>query len=642
MRMLPLGLFVGTLLLYLATLTKVHTFDALSYVLSVERKPWQEVFHPHHLAYGPLGALALALGRALGFTGGAALPMQVINALAGALGAAQLHRVIARATGRADLGLAAALVLVSSYAYWYYAVEIEVYTVAALFLILCLGLMARERPPTLRDMALLGLAQGGATLFHQTNALICVPVLIWLLGQRQRQPRGLLQPGLPLLLLAYGAALGAMVILPYLWVGFGVSRFDSIAAFITWMTEYARTGWWGGPVTANTWARLGQGLSETLTPVGGGWIWLLLGVAAGGALLTRSTARPPSLSPMITALLVWLAVYGAFFTWWEPDNIEFWIAALPPLLLLLAIALGRLRPWHPLVLLVCGAALLQGGLNLGAIQRRGDPTTDLQRDIARALAASSTPADLLIVPDGLQELYLPYYERREQFVSLNQAIFDAGGDWGAACDLIQARVELARHAGATALIAEEALRPPPELLARQQISQPQVDACFAPYQSEVVALDLPPNVPRYMRLPFAQELADGPGWRLGATPLGWLAANMTDAQFAGGWQLVPGSDPSLTSPLLRIDTAAFQTLEIRMASATQARDAQVFFIGEDGRADEARALRWELRSGPDMQTYRLDLRGAPGWGGVVTRLRIDPVGVGDGGAIVVESIRLVR
>jgi len=51
-------LFVLTLLLYLATLTQVHTFDALSYVTSVERKPWTEVFHPHHLAYGPLGALA--------------------------------------------------------------------------------------------------------------------------------------------------------------------------------------------------------------------------------------------------------------------------------------------------------------------------------------------------------------------------------------------------------------------------------------------------------------------------------------------------------------------------------------------------------------------------------------------------------
>src|SRR5689334_17256232 len=75
----PVALFLLTFAIYLATLTQVHTFDALSYVTSVERKPWTEVFHPHHLAYGPLGVLALHAGRALGYVGGAALPMQVMN-----------------------------------------------------------------------------------------------------------------------------------------------------------------------------------------------------------------------------------------------------------------------------------------------------------------------------------------------------------------------------------------------------------------------------------------------------------------------------------------------------------------------------------------------------------------------------------
>src|SRR6185503_3638229 len=124
-------------------LTQVHTFDALSYVTSVERKPWTEVFHPHHLAYGPLGVLALHAGRALGYTGGAALPMQVLNALAGALGVALFYATVRRVTRRDDLALTSALLLGSGYAYWYYAIEIEVYTVATLFLIFCLGIMTR-------------------------------------------------------------------------------------------------------------------------------------------------------------------------------------------------------------------------------------------------------------------------------------------------------------------------------------------------------------------------------------------------------------------------------------------------------------------------------------------------------------------
>src|SRR5260221_13691175 len=94
----PVVLCLLTFAIYLTTLTQVHTFDALSYVTSVERKPWTEVFHPHHLAYGPLGVLALHVGQALGYTGGAALPMQVVNALAGALGVALFYAIVRRIT----------------------------------------------------------------------------------------------------------------------------------------------------------------------------------------------------------------------------------------------------------------------------------------------------------------------------------------------------------------------------------------------------------------------------------------------------------------------------------------------------------------------------------------------------------------
>src|SRR6266498_4134824 len=108
---LQILLFILTFLLYLATLTYVHTFDALSYVTSVERKPWTEVFHPHHLAYEPLGAVALHLGRLLGYTGGTALPMQLLNAFAGSLSMALFLKLVRRMTERADVALTAALLL---------------------------------------------------------------------------------------------------------------------------------------------------------------------------------------------------------------------------------------------------------------------------------------------------------------------------------------------------------------------------------------------------------------------------------------------------------------------------------------------------------------------------------------------------
>jgi hypothetical protein len=602
------------------------------------------------LGYGPLGALALALGRFFGYPGGAALPMQGINSLAGALGVALVYRLVLRVVGRRDVALALALMLAGSYAYWYYAVEIEVYTVATLLLIACLLVMARPGRPTLARMALLGLAQAGAVLFHQTNVLLCVPVLVWALaswraGQEREHPWQLVRG-----LAVYGLVLGLAIVLPYLWVGFGVSGFRTLDAFVAWMTEYVRTGWWGGPLTSDTWGRLATGLADTLAVGSGGWIGLaLVGLALVGVGMGvwRNGAGLPEQQmagrwrPLGLGLVVWLLVYGGFFTWWEADNIEFWIASLPPMLLLVALALGNVRRWGLVIWLVFGLAGVMIWGNLDAIRRRGDAATDLQRVVALALAERSTPADLLIVPDGLQELYLPYYQQRENFISLNQAIFDANGDWNAACVAIQQRIEMARYAGATALIADQALHPPPLLLTRHRLIQAQVDACFARYSAELLPMTLPPLVPPYVRLPFARELAVGPGWQLGVSQLGWQAANVTNQRFDDGWRFVPGSDPNLISPLLQIDTASYRAITIRLANGTQAHDAQLFLIGADGRADETHSLRWTLRPGTEMQTYTLELQGVLGWQGTVTRLRIDPVGVGDGGEMRVQSVRLV-
>jgi hypothetical protein len=220
-------------------------------------------------------------------------------------------------------------------------------------------------------------------------------------------------------------------------------------------------------------------------------------------------------------------------------------------------------------------------------------------------------------------------------------LFDAGGDWGAACAAIRGRVATALHAGATTLIADEALAPPAELLARHRLAAGDVAACFVPFQYFLRPLELPPSVPRYLRLPRADELAAGEGWRFDAFALGWRAANVSDERFEDGWRFRPGSDPALLSPLLTLDATKYEALEVRLANDAGARDAQLFFAGPDGRIDERRSVRWELAASDEATTYHLELRGAPGWGGTITRLRLDPVGVGGGGYVRVDFIRLV-
>lgn len=639
--LVPIALFVGVLAIYLATLTQVHTFDALSYVTGVERKPWTEVLHPHHLAYGPLGTLALTLGQLLGYEGGAAVPMQTVNALAGAGGVALFYIIVRRVTQRADLGLLAALLLAGAFAYWYYAVEIEVYTVASLFLLFALLLLIEiHGRPTYKACVWLGVAQGGAILFHQTNVLFCVPVAVAFLMIDWRRAVALKGRSASRLLSAwavYAVALALMVGLPYLFAGVVVSGFRSLDAYIAWLTEYARTGWWGGPLTLDKWTRLGTGVSETLAQPAGALLWLLL----VGLLVAHLQSLIRSRRWLVGVLLAWLVVYGAFFFWWEPDNVEFWIASLPPVLLLLMLALRRERRWGPGVWIGISVAVTAIGMNYDVINRRGDPTTDLQRVIAAALSERSEPADLLLIPDGLLELYLPYYERHDNFVSLNQALFDNGGDWGRACQALRERIDTTRYAGAAVLVADEVLRPQAILLERHRLTQTQIDDCFAQYRPSLRPLPMPSQAPVYWQASNAQTLADADGWRFTFSAEGWRGANLENSAFDGGWRFTPGVDPALTSPLLNLDASRYRAIIIQMANETGARDAQLFFSGADGQIDEVRSLRWTLEPTTDLVTYELDLRGVAGWEGIIMRLRIDPVGVGDGGAMRIEAVRLV-
>ncbi|MBC8077814.1 MAG: hypothetical protein H7Y32_17190 [Chloroflexales bacterium] len=345
--------------------------------------------------------------------------------------------------------------------------------------------------------------------------------------------------------------------------------------------------------------------------------------------------------------VAWLAVYGTFFLWWEPDNVEFWIASLPPALALLALALSTSRRWSAGVWGALAASVAMVALNGASIDYRGAAANDLQRQVSAALAARSAPADLLVIPDGLQELYLQYYERRPNFISLNQALYEsaAGGSgepWPDACAIVQRRIDAALASGSAAVIGNEVLRPPALLLGRHRLEQGQIDACFAPYRQDWRDLGLKAPLPAYVRIPMAQELATSDGWRFAGSAQGWELANASEASVANGWRFTPARDPGLLSPLLHLDSAAVRAIEVRLANGTRALDAQLFYAGENGQLADGRSVRWTLEDTTEPRTYRVGLRGAPGWQGTITRLRLDPVGVGDGGAVTVEWIRLIQ
>jgi hypothetical protein len=215
--------------------------------------------------------------------------------------------------------------------------------------------------------------------------------------------------------------------------------------------------------------------------------------------------------------------------------------------------------------------------------------------------------------------------------------------------MLRGRVDLAISSGYAALVADEAMRPtpappgePPSMMERFGLTPEQVGACYAPLAPMMAALNLGAGIPPYARIPSAQQFADGDGWDFTRGAWGWRAANIGSASVTEqGWAMIPALDSSISSPPLQIDVARYKAIHVRMAADTASRDAQIFFLDASGQADEERSLRWQLDSGPEMRTYRLNLGDTLGWGGQISGLRFDPVGAGDGGAVTVESIRLV-
>ncbi len=633
---LPLLLGVGSLLLYLLTLTHAHTFDALSYALDVDRKPWQEVLHPHHLAYGPLGELVALLARSMGWQQSVVLPLQITNALAGSLGVVLMYLVLRQNTRRSDVALVAALLLGGSFAYWYYAVEVEVYTIAAVLLVGCMGLILHALH-TAKPWVWIGLGvlHGLAILFHQTNVLLAVPIGATLLLATSRAiPQRTTRHYATHLLgasIAYALPLLAVVGGAYA-VALLAGDLHSLAEVHAWLTSYARVGWWGGSITdPQKWHDLGRALNILLVHPGGAIALLLLGVL----LLVYARALVRHYRPHVLVLLLWLFVYGTFFYWWEPANIEFWIASLPPAIALLALALvAGGAVWHAGVWLALATAAAMISLNFHEVRLRGSGALTPQYQITGALTRNTQPGDLLLVPDGLQKLYLHHYAGRLNTLSLNQTLQSTGGDWAAACQQFQQHIEATLHGGAAVMIADGVLDPTgvttsygDPLLDRFDVSPAAVQQCFAPYQAAFQHVPLDAGMPTYYRIPTATEQLALGGWDFTQVPArwGWRIDNVLESYFDGdGWGFFPVQDPYLTSPRMDIDTSQYQGIEIRLAHKVSNREGQIFFVDQQGLAEEARSVRWELAKHSRLKTYYLDLRDQPSWTGTLAGLRIDP------------------
>lgn len=575
----PGCLTAATFGLYLLTLSHVHTYDALTYINDVDRRTGM-FFHPHHLLYSPTGWLFWQLWRIAGYRGNSEVALQILNAAAGAACGFGLYRVTLHLTQQVTTATVAACFLWFNYATWYFSVDVEVYLLALLWLLLTLPLLIElVTAPRPRTAPLLGFALGGAALYHQINVLLTVVVLV-AAALAPLPWRGKLAS-----IVRCGVVAGSCVGLGYGIVGFAINGYRSPAQFRDWIFLFAKTGWWGH-ATRDRWTDLGAGLGNTLSPEGAWPYWVgIVGLLLVGGLALRRWPR------VVLICGTWIAVYGTFFAWWEADNVEFWIATLLPLWLLVGLSLAAISNRAVAALALVGCGLLAWH-NYPLVERHGNPAFDLHRHYSTRARELTKPNDLIVEPGGVLEQYLPYYEQRSNIRTINGALFETNGDIERALAQLQSYLWTNLHAGQAVLVGRNALQLPPDRRERHDVPQPRLDAFWVPYRSalEVALVDQGDTI--FWRIPSARELAGGQGWHWTSFDWGWKATNVSDERFDDAWCFNPGSDPMLTSPVLGIDAASFAAVEITLSTVAQGQSAQLFFGGPDGVLSEVNGPRF--------------------------------------------------
>jgi hypothetical protein len=287
----------------------------------------------------------------------------------------------------------AAVMLAFSYACLMSFLSLEVYALNNLVLMLLLmlvrSLTRAPSPPNARQTVLLAVLTALALGAHLTNVLLIIPLLLVLL-------RGSRWDGLRRSLL-FAATLGGIGLVVVVVLALASGRpAGSIASFLVshriGTEAYLSANWLANAKTSV--ATLGAAIA------GRHGLWLLAPWAVVFIACVSPRWTMLARDPWLRYLGVHLIVFGAFFSQWDPSNVEHKIALIP-LLLLIAVQLYVHADQRLPRLAAVGAATLAGGiLAVGAAQAIY-PHRDLEDyhsfRMASAVHARSDAPSLLVV-----------------------------------------------------------------------------------------------------------------------------------------------------------------------------------------------------------------------------------------------------
>ncbi|MBN1874899.1 MAG: CHAP domain-containing protein, partial [Anaerolineae bacterium] len=121
-------------------------------------------------------------------------------------------------------------------------------------------------------------------------------------------------------------------------------------------------------------------------------------------------------------------------------------------------------------------------------------------------------------------------------------------------------------------------------------------------------------------------------WSFTNCPFGWTPSKGFEVTFLSGaaWVFNPGNDPYLLSPIISVSASDYNAIKIDMISHVNDTAGRIYFTtAANSSWGEDKAVAFTLNNDGQPHEYTINMNGNSNWQGTITRIRIDPVGVGD-------------
>jgi hypothetical protein len=516
------GVIVSALvfLVYGLSLSGHYTGGSIEFASEIETSLLRVMMQQHKLLIHPIAWLFLQLWKVAGWQGLGILPLQIFNALAGAVCAGAVFSVAQRLVRNMPLALIVTAGFAFSCGVWLFSTEAEFVTppLAESLAILAVLLTIRQADVLLpKSACLLGIATGFAALTYSLNILLVAPVLAAILLVKVQPMQARLRQGVRYLATAFVSIVPVYATVFYFVYGIhsldglrGLSVYGGQGQGLLYGTFSPSNLFYGSYALLRSLIGFpGIGLDDQtsvyLSSVGLGQkiifvIFYLCVFLAFAFPLWRIFRRRHSIGNedwiRIAILGVWALPNIVFAYYWVPKDMQFWIPVLIAWWLLVVVQLKVIRTesWTlpgfarklrlNQVTIQGGLAalvLLGGGINaVGLVFPHHQLSTNEAFWAAEKISQLTTPKDL-IVTTGTDDMYITYFSHRSTFDMISKS-FSVGQNKPLLIQEVNQAIAEAKTRGGSAYLvvwpeAQNPSSPPDDVLEMTRSDLLQIGPC---------------------------------------------------------------------------------------------------------------------------------------------------------------------